>query len=162
MAIKRKTRSQSNKQENDAFFSLTNEKKKKILGILLLVFSVLLFFSIISFSRYDEALLSSFFSDLVNGKTINPANWLGVVGAHFSTFLVKHTLGYFSVAFPIILFFWGIAFFKKIKFRTIIYTSNFILLTAIILASLFGMLKNLFVCSYFICKPIGFRRRLFR
>ncbi len=143
MAIKRKTRSQSNKQENDAFFSLTNEKKKKILGILLLVFSVLLFFSIISFSRYDEALLSSFFSDLVNGKTINPANWLGVVGAHFSTFLVKHTLGYFSVAFPIILFFWGIAFFKKIKFRTIIYTSNFILLTAIILASLFGMLKNL-------------------
>jgi DNA segregation ATPase FtsK/SpoIIIE, S-DNA-T family len=142
MTIKRKTRSQSNKQD-DGFFSFTNEKKKKIVGILLLVFSFLLFFSIISFSRYDEALLSSFFSDLITGKTKDPANWLGIVGAHFSTFLVKHTLGYFSVAFPIILFFWGIAFFKKIKFRTIIYTSNFILLAAIILSSTFGILKSI-------------------
>lgn len=144
MALRRKTKSQSSSSDDDGFFSLTNEKKKKLIGILLLVFSVLLFFSIISFSRYDEAFLGSFFSDLVNGTTKNPANWLGVVGAHFSTFLVKHTLGYFSIAFPIILFFWGIAFFKKIKFRTIIYTSNFILLVAIILASLFGILKSVF------------------
>ena len=144
MALRRKTKSQSSSSNDDGFFSFTNEKKKKIIGVLLLVFSVLLFFSIISFSRYDEAFLGSFFSDLVNGKTKNPTNWLGVVGAHFSTFLVKHTLGYFSVAFPIILFFWGIAFFKKIKFRTIIYTSNFILLAAIILASLFGIFKSVF------------------
>lgn len=143
MALKRRTNSRGSNSDDYGFFSLTNEKKKKIIGILLLVFSVFLFFSIFSFSKYDEALLGSFFSDLVNGKTKNPENWLGVVGAHFSTFLVKHTLGYFSVAFPIILFFWGIAFFKKIKFRTIIYTSNFILLAAIILASFFGMLKNI-------------------
>ena len=143
MALNRKTKPRASNSNDDGFFSITNEKKKKIIGILLLVFSFFLFFSIVSFSRYDEALLGSFFSDLVNGKTKNPANWLGVVGAHFSTFLVKHTLGYFSVAFPIILFFWGVAFFKKIKFRTIIYTSNFILLAAIILASLFGMLKNI-------------------
>ncbi len=143
MALNRKTKPRASNSNDNGFFSITNEKKKKIIGILLLVFSFFLFFSIVSFSRYDEALLGSFFSDLVNGKTKNPANWLGVVGAHFSTFLVKHTLGYFSVAFPIILFFWGVAFFKKIKFRTIIYTSNFILLAAIILASLFGMLKNI-------------------
>src|SRR3989304_2008041 len=143
MALNRKTKPRASNSNDDGFFSITNEKKKKIIVILLLVFSFFLFFSIVSFSRYDEALLGSFFSDLVNGKTKNPANWLGVVGAHFSTFLVKHTLGYFSVAFPIILFFWGVAFFKKIKFRTIIYTSNFILLAAIILASLFGMLKNI-------------------
>ena len=143
MTLNRKTKPRARNSNDDGFFSITNEKKKKIIGILLLVFSFFLFFSIVSFSRYDEALLGSFFSDLVNGKTKNPANWLGVVGAHFSTFLVKHTLGYFSVAFPIILFFWGVAFFKKIKFRTIIYTSNFILLAAIILASLFGMLKNI-------------------
>jgi len=143
MALNRKTKPRASNSNDDGFFSITNEKKKKIIGILLLVFSFFLFFSIVSFSRYDEALLGSFFSDLVNGKTKNPVNWLGVVGAHFSTFLVKHTLGYFSVAFPIILFFWGVAFFKKIKFRTIIYTSNFILLAAIILASLFGMLKNI-------------------
>lgn len=143
MALRKKTRSQT-KNSDEGFFELTNEKKKRILGILLLVFAVLLFFSIISFSRYDEAHLGSFFSDLADGRAKNPANWLGVVGAHFSTFLVKHTLGYFSVAFSFLLFFWGIAFFKKVKFRTLIYTSNFILLAAIILSSLFGILKNIF------------------
>ena len=143
MALRKKTRSQT-KNSDEGFFELTNEKKKRILGILLLVFAVLLFFCIISFSRYDEVHLGSFFSDLADGRAKNPANWLGIVGAHFSTFLVKHTLGYFAVAFPIILFFWGIAFFKKIKFRTIIHTSNFILLAAIILASLFGIFKSVF------------------
>lgn len=142
MPIKRKRSSQTSRQEEDGLFSLTHEKKKKILGLLLLVFAVLLFLSIISFSRYDEAQLDSFFSDLFNGKTKNPGNWLGIIGAHFSTFLVKNTLGYFAIAFPIVLFFWGTAFFKKLKFRTIIYTTNFILLAAIILASLFGMLNN--------------------
>jgi S-DNA-T family DNA segregation ATPase FtsK/SpoIIIE len=155
MSIKRKTRIQSNRQNSDGFFSLTIEKKKKILGLLLLVFSVLLFLSIISFSRFDEARLGSFFSDIFNDRIKNPANWLGIVGAHFSTFLVNQTLGYFSVAFPIILFFWGIAFFKKIKFRTIIYTSNFILLAAIILGSLFGILKSIFGESPFFTNLSG-------
>lgn len=144
MTLRKKTRSQTKNSDNEGFFTLTTEKKKKILGLLLIVFSVLLFLSIISFSRYDEAYLTSFFSDIANGRSKNPANWLGIVGAHFSSFLVNHTLGYFSVAFPFILFFWGIAFFKKMKFRTIIYTSNFILLAAIILASTFGILKSIF------------------
>lgn len=141
MALNRKTKSRSSNSDDDGFFSLTNEKKKKIIGILLIVFSILLFLSILSFSKTDN--VHSFISDLRDGQTQNLSNWLGVVGAHFSNFLVKYSLGYFSVAFPIILFFWGIAFFKKIKFRTLIYTSNFILLAAIILASLFGMLKKI-------------------
>ncbi|HAB52012.1 MAG: cell division protein FtsK [Ignavibacteria bacterium RIFOXYB2_FULL_35_12] len=140
MALRRKTKTQSSSSKEDGFFSFTNEKKKIIIGILLLIFSLFLFFSIISFHEGD--VFGSFFSDLVNGQIKNPANWLGVIGAHFSNFLVKYSLGYFSIAFPVILFFWGIAFFKKIKFRTIIYTSNFILLAAIILASLFGIMNT--------------------
>jgi S-DNA-T family DNA segregation ATPase FtsK/SpoIIIE len=140
MALRRKIRSQTKNSEEGAFFTFTNEKKKKVLGILLLVFSVLFFLSLISFSKNDAALLNSFFSDVFNGGLKNPANWLGIVGAHLSTFFIKHTLGYFSIAFPVVLFFWAIAFFKKINFRTIIYTTNFILLTAIILASFFGII----------------------
>jgi S-DNA-T family DNA segregation ATPase FtsK/SpoIIIE len=147
MSFKRKTRSQSNKQENDRFFALTSEKKKKIIGILLIVFSFLLLLSIISFNQGYK--LGPFFSDLFDGKSPPPPNWLGIVGAHFSNFLVTYSLGYFSVTFPAILFFWGIAFFKKIKFRTIIYTSNFILLAAIILASLFGIINKSTDYPYF-------------
>lgn len=143
MAVKRKAKSLSSRSEEESFFSLTNEKKKKILGLLLIVFSVLLFLSIISYSRNDQP-LGNFFSDLFNGENLNVSNWLGIVGAHFANFLVNRTLGYFSVAFSAILFFWGFSFFKKFKFRTIIYTTNFILLAAIILASLFGTLKNIF------------------
>jgi DNA segregation ATPase FtsK/SpoIIIE, S-DNA-T family len=142
MAIKRKKNSQHTNSRENGYFSLTSEKKKKILGLLLMVFSVLLFLSIISFSKSDELQLESFLSDLFNGKTKDIGNWLGVVGAHFSTFLVRNTLGYFSVAFPAVLFFWGIAFFRKMKFRTIIHTTNFILILGIILASLFGILKS--------------------
>lgn len=142
MALRRKSKVQQKKSENSTF-TLTSDKKKKILGILLIVFSVLLFFSIVSYSRFDEAHLGTFFSDLFD-ETKNPSNWLGIIGAHFSSFLVNCTLGYFAIAFPILLFFWGIAFFRKIKFKTLIYTSNFILLSAIVLASLFGILKSIF------------------
>jgi S-DNA-T family DNA segregation ATPase FtsK/SpoIIIE len=144
MALKKKSRTQITDQDDGGFFSLSSEKKKKIVGLLLFVFSVLLFLSIISFSRYDEAQLNSFFADLFGASSKDPSNWLGIVGAHFSNFLVRHTLGYFSVAFSVVFCFWGIAFFKKIKFRTLIYTTNFILLIAIILASLFGTLKSIF------------------
>src|SRR4030066_591577 len=142
MALNRKTKPRASNSNDDGFFSITNEKKKKIIGILLLVFSFFLFFGIVSFSRYDEALLGSFFSDLVNGKTKNPANWLGVVGAHFSTFLVKHTLGYFSVAFPIILFFWGIG-------GVIFLITAFLLLLIIVfnvkIESLIAFIKSIFI-----------------
>lgn len=141
--MKRKNRTQQANNREDELFSLTTEKKKKILGLLLITFSVLLFLSIISYSQSDEFQLEGFFSDIFSEKSKNISNWLGIIGAHFSNFLVKHTLGYFSAAFPAVLFFWGIAFFKKMKFRTIIYTSNFLLLIAIILASLFGLLKIL-------------------
>lgn len=141
--MKRKKRTQQANNREDELFSLTTEKKKKILGLLLITFSVLLFLSIISFSQSDELQLNNLFSDISNNSSREISNWLGIVGAHFSNFFVKNTLGYFSAAFPAVLFFWGIAFFKKMKFRTIIYTSNFILLIAVILASLFGLLKAL-------------------
>lgn len=142
--MKRKIKSQQLNTKEEDFFALTQEKKKRILGLLLITFSSLLLLSIISFSQSDVRQIDSFFSDVFNGKTKEISNWLGIVGAHLSTFFVKNTLGYFSVAFPIVLFFWGIAFFKKMKFRTIIYTTNLILLIAIILASLFGILKSTF------------------
>lgn len=142
--MKRKIKSQQSNSKDEDFFVLTVEKKKKILGLLLITFSVLLFLSIISYSQSDVRQLDSFFPDMFNGKEREISNWLGIVGAHLSTFFIKSTIGYFSAAFPAILFFWGIAFFRKMKFRTIIYTTNFILLITIILASLFGILKNTF------------------
>lgn len=146
MALKKK---KSVKEKNGKssssknYFTLTSENKKQILGIFLLIISVILFLSIITFDRRDEANLTTFFSDFFTSfdKKIDIQNWLGVSGAHFSSFLVKATFGYFSITIPIVLFLWGVSFFKKIDFKFRLHLSNFLLISSIIIATFFGVLR---------------------
>jgi DNA segregation ATPase FtsK/SpoIIIE, S-DNA-T family len=138
-----KNKSEKNKPGKN-YFSLTPDNKKHIFGILLLIISVILFLSVITFDRSDEASLTTFFSDFFTSfdHKIDTQNWLGVVGAHFAKFLVKQTLGYFSITIPMVLFLWGISFFRKIDFKFRLHVSNFLLLSSIIIASFFGVLRN--------------------
>lgn len=132
------------KANSSKYFNVSGDKKKKIVGILVILISIYLFVSVLSFDRRDEALLTNLPDDIVisfNTK-IDTVNWLGVTGAHISKFLVKGGLGYFSVAFPFILMFFGIFFFRKMSFRTFIHLSNFVLLSSFIIASFFGVLRT--------------------
>jgi S-DNA-T family DNA segregation ATPase FtsK/SpoIIIE len=135
MAARKKR--ENNKQNNSGkkYFS-TSGRKKRILGIFLILFSIFLLLCIVSFDRRDEVFLES--SLLIGHET---HNWLGTIGAHFSYFFIKSAIGYFSIIFPFIFFFWGIAFFKKIPFRILIHTTNFLIVTGLTLASFFGVLK---------------------
>lgn len=101
------------------YFILTTENKRQIVGLLLLIVSVILFLSVVSFDRTDEGNLTNLFSDFFKSfdHKIETQNWLGVVGAHFSKFLVKQTFGYFSISIPIVIFLWGFSFFKKNRFQ---------------------------------------------
>jgi DNA segregation ATPase FtsK/SpoIIIE, S-DNA-T family len=146
MALKKKKSVKEKKVKSSStknYFILTPENKKQIFGIFLLIISVILFLSVITFDRRDEANLTTFFSDFFTSfdKKIDIQNWLGVSGAHFSSFLVKATLGYFSITIPIVLFLWGISFFKKIDFKFRLHISNFLLLGSIIAAAFFGVLR---------------------
>lgn len=132
------------KVNSSKYFNVSGDKKKKIVGILVILISIYLFVSVLSFDRRDEALLTNLPDDIVisfNTK-IDTINWLGVTGAHISKFLVKGGLGYFSVAFPFILMFFGIFFFRKMSFRTFIHLSNFVLLSSFIITSFFGVLRT--------------------
>jgi DNA segregation ATPase FtsK/SpoIIIE, S-DNA-T family len=134
----------SKNPNGSSYFNLSGDKKKKITGILIILFSVYLFVSILTFDRRDEALLTNYFDDIsisFNTK-IDTYNWLGVTGAHISKFLVKDVLGYFSIAVPSILFLFGLFFFRKISFRTFIHISNFALLAALIISAFFGVLRT--------------------
>jgi len=126
------------------YFSFSKEKKNKILGLFLMLFSVFLFVAIITFNRADEAELTDLFSDIYRSfdESVNVGNWLGVVGAHISLYLIKATLGYFSLVFPILIFIWGTLYFKKFDKRKIVHIFNFLLISAIILASFFGLLRS--------------------
>ncbi len=134
----------SKSSSNKNYFILTSENKKQIFGVFLLIISVILFLSVITFDKRDEASLTNFFSDFFTSfdKKIDIQNWLGVTGAHISLFLVKATLGYFSISIPIVLFLWGVSFFKTIDFKFRLHLSNFLLISSIIFAAFFGVLTS--------------------
>jgi S-DNA-T family DNA segregation ATPase FtsK/SpoIIIE len=146
MAAKKKKNSKEKNGKSSSkinYFILTPDNKKQIFGIFLLIVSLILFLSVITFDRRDEANLTTFISDFFTSfdTKIDIQNWLGVVGAHFSKFLVKATLGYFSITIPIVMFLWGLSFFKKIDFKFRLHFSNFLLIGSIITATFFGVLR---------------------
>ena len=163
MSLKKKKNVKGKNGKNNSkknYFILTPENKKQILGLFLLIFSAILFLSVITFDRRDEANLTTLFSDFFTSfdKKIDIQNWLGVTGAHFSKFLVKATLGYFSITIPIVLFLWGVSFFKKIDFKFRLHVSNFLLIGSIIIATFFGVLHEnygLFLSNYELSGFIG-------
>ncbi|MCZ7614868.1 MAG: DNA translocase FtsK 4TM domain-containing protein [Ignavibacteriaceae bacterium] len=107
----RSKRNGNGKKNNSGknYFTFSSDKKRRIAGIFLLLFSVFIFLCIVSYSRKDEALLEN---SIFSGADSH--NWLGIIGAHFSYFFIKSTIGYFSVVVPAIMFLWGLSIFKKL------------------------------------------------
>jgi S-DNA-T family DNA segregation ATPase FtsK/SpoIIIE len=152
MALKKKSKPKVEKPaEIGKYFTISISKKKKILGILLIVLSFFITLSILSYSRSDEARISSqFWRDLVNiitnsnnelNKNADINNWMGIVGVYISFFFIRSVIGYFSLLIPAVIFLWGLRFFKKLDFRILIHLSNFFLISSLILASIFGVLS---------------------
>lgn len=163
MALKKKKsvkEKNGKSSSNKNYFVLTSNNKKQILGLFLVVASIILFLSVITFDRRDEANLTEFFKDFFSAfdNKVDIQNWLGVTGAHFAKFLVKATFGYFSITIPIVLFLWGVSFFKSIDFKFRLHVSNFLLVSTIILAAFFGVLRvnyDLFGSTYELSGFIG-------
>ena len=150
MAAKKRKVNNGKKRSRDSngnnYFTISVEKKKKIIGIFLIVIALLVFLSIISYSPFDHYefsdLLKIFNSNSgISTKTNGAYNWLGIFGACISDFFINSTIGYFSLIFSIMIFIWGVAFLKKINFHFLIYSSNFLILTGLILSSIFGVFK---------------------
>ncbi|HQF41605.1 MAG TPA: DNA translocase FtsK 4TM domain-containing protein [Ignavibacteriaceae bacterium] len=163
MALKKKksVKEKNTKGSSDkSYFTFTSKNKKQILGLFLIIISLLLFFSIITFDRIDEANLTNLPADFVKSfdEKIDIQNWLGVTGAHFAKFFVKATFGYFSITIPIVLMLWGISFFKTIDFKFKLHFSNLLLISTIIFAAFFGVLRSnydLFGSTYELSGFIG-------
>jgi len=162
MAAKRKSvTKKTNGMAGDKYFIFSSDKKKKILGIFLIVLSVFLFLSIMSYSRFDEANFDQNIINFSSSESIQQYqmnNWMGILGAHVSSFFIKSVIGYFSLIFPAMFFFWGISFFKQINFRTLIHSSNFLIIIGLLLSSFFGILKeyyNVFPGVYELYGSVG-------
>ncbi|NUN09411.1 MAG: DNA translocase FtsK 4TM domain-containing protein [Ignavibacteriaceae bacterium] len=130
----------NNKQEKD-YFVLTEEHKRYLSGLFLFLFSLLIFLSIVTFSRADEGFLNFRTTDVFTPQEGKPSNLLGIAGAYMAYFFVRLTIGYFSVVFPAIFFFFAISFFKEINSRIKIYSVIFFLLSGLLFSTLFGVLR---------------------
>lgn len=150
MAKRKIKKTDSEEPNGSGYFVVTNEKKKKLLGIFLALFSLLIFLSILSYSRYDQANLTFGFTDLF--KVFSPDaeflkradsthNWLGIFGAYISDFFINSTIGFFSIIFPIIVFIWGYTIVRNREFKLAVYISNFLIAVGVILSTFFGVLR---------------------
>jgi S-DNA-T family DNA segregation ATPase FtsK/SpoIIIE len=146
--MKKKNRVKQVKNNNGRDASV--DRKKKVLGLFLIFFSILLLLSIVSYSPYDAAYLSKLITDLSNSFSSDPvfrestskiSNWLGIFGAHISDFFISKTVGVFSAVFPLMFFIWGVSFIHKISFKSLIQTSNFLILIGLIFSTFFGLFK---------------------
>jgi S-DNA-T family DNA segregation ATPase FtsK/SpoIIIE len=129
-----------------------NSIRSEVINFSLLVISILVGLSILSFSPADDARSEIGFFDtfrlLIGDETVRAKaatinNWLGLFGAYISHFFVNYTLGYFSIAFPVVLFIFSWTALAKKDYRNAARVSTMVLLYAAAIAILSGYLKTL-------------------
>jgi len=127
--------------------------KKSILALFLLTFGLIIAFSIFSYSRSDYTYIQNlkftdFFSLIDRNSDISQSaarikNWMGLIGAILANFFINDLFGYFSFAFVIILFYWGILILMGINnFRQSTFYSIVLVSIAILFSSMLGILAN--------------------
>jgi S-DNA-T family DNA segregation ATPase FtsK/SpoIIIE len=163
MKRKKTVKTNSGGIKKSEIVTFSKEKKKKILGLFLIVFSLFLTISILSYSSKDEDNLTNLFSDIKKDiqlslekksqstdyleKRYEIENWMGSAGAHISRFFVKYSIGYFSLSVPAIILLLSVLLFKQVEKRKIFAYSNLILLISVFFASFFGVLNSQFEIS---------------
>ena len=124
-----KKSSKSAKSKNGSFGKLgdflTNERVHAITGVFLLLFTVFLLFSFISFLFTHEADDSIFKLNLF--ETLNtedkPQNQMGIFGLYFSFLFIKHWFGVASFGFLLLSFIYGVRLVIKKSLLPIIRTT---------------------------------------
>lgn len=148
-----KANSEEKKKEKEVpeqeHFALSEAKKKKIIGFILIILGIVCFLSIISFHpEADSSKLFSSYDTNPAAKASDTKNWLGVLGANVAFNLIDKGFGYFSIIFPMLLLLWGYGFFQEIELKRKLNISLFLVLIAVILSSFCGVLLYFFPSQY--------------
>ncbi len=126
--------------------------RRQISAFSALLLSFLLFLSLISYSSADQASGEISFSDLwkvfSNDETIlvkaaHTQNWLGLLGAIISNWLINSTVGYAVLVLPVLCFIWSLYLFSRKNLHKKITFTNYAIILAILFASLAGALRKL-------------------
>jgi len=128
-------------------------RKSTILGLLVMAVGLLVFLSLVSYDASDEAGADLGLADLLNVFSGDPdvraradtaQNWLGLVGAVVADALIKGTVGYSVLCFPLLLTFLGWTFFRGESVRKTFVPISYATICAILASSSFGMVRSIF------------------
>jgi len=107
-----------------------DERKREVLGILIMAFGVLFFLGLISYHATDYS---------NSGSENAVGNWLGLAGAYISHYLFVYTIGYASLIVPFLLFLFGWNLFLQRDFRSFIRLSLYLIAIGLFLSTALAM-----------------------
>lgn len=121
--------------------------KKQILGFFLIIFSILIALSIISYSAADETRLENFsvtemFKKENQSSNFTTSNWLGIIGVVISGLFVRGAFGYFSLVIPVLFIIFGIQMMRKRSLLPLMQLSVYMLFLMIFTSALFGLFRT--------------------
>lgn len=129
------------------------QRKREILGLILMVLSLLLSMAILTYAAGDEPLARRFsFDSLWVPGNVQPANALGLTGVVLARLLVPGFLGYCILLLPLATFAWGYVWLRNRSTEFLRQVTVLFFIAALLLASMFGWFsiyldKNLIVWS---------------
>lgn len=110
----------------------------------------LILLALLSHAHADETVADIGFGDLIRlfggdaeiqARADTTANWLGLFGAIIANFFINITLGYFSLAFPILLMMWGWSILRRQDLRALAYYTNYSLVLVFLLSTFLGLIR---------------------
>lgn len=128
-------------------YKIPYQFKKQMIGFLLILIGFLVLLSIVSYSDTDQTIVKNIkWDQLFKSDTYKQDvhNWLGIVGAILSDFLIKGTFGYFSLIMSIILVVIGYTVLRNKSFYKPVNFSLYALLLMILGSSYLGLLSLFF------------------
>ncbi|MDR9418972.1 DNA translocase FtsK 4TM domain-containing protein [Gracilimonas sp.] len=124
---------------------LDPDRKKEIIGIIILSIAVLLGLSILSYTPEDYQYARSIsFLDLFNPDANSRLvqNWLGPVGAYISHYLVHSLFGYMSIILALIVGYHGWHTFRRRDFRELGWLTVLAIWGMVLLSTFIGWLSS--------------------
>ncbi|MGB9773986.1 MAG: DNA translocase FtsK 4TM domain-containing protein [Bacteroidota bacterium] len=125
-------------------------RKLQVIAILLILVGILLGIAILSYTRADEINADTRLIDLLGIFTNDPQirakaeathNWLGLVGAVVSSFLINGTLGYFSLVVSFLFLIWGWGLLRERSLRRSLSLSIYLFVIAYLSSTVIGMIR---------------------
>jgi S-DNA-T family DNA segregation ATPase FtsK/SpoIIIE len=125
--------------------------RRQIGAFVIILLSFFLLLSLVSYSSADQASGEISFFDLwkvfTNDETIlakaaHTHNWLGLLGAIISNWLINATIGYAVLILPLLGFVWSVYLFNRNNLHKKINFTNYAIILSILFASLAGALRK--------------------